>query len=82
MCTDYPSCGAQTIDPTNQQYNLNTFTFGTGTTLTTSPQVVNIGISKPTQTPSNAYRNLYWGIGIPTLKEPGNYQGATTILVY
>lgn len=82
MCTDYPSCGAQTIDPKNQQYKLTTFSYGAGTTLSTSPQVVNIGISKPTQTPSNAFRNLYWGIGIPNLQGLGNYQGAITVLVY
>ena len=81
MCTDYPSCGGQSIDPTNQQYNLSTFNYGAGTTLTTAPQVVNIGISKPTQYPSNSYKDLYWGIGIPSSNEPGNYQGNITILV-
>ncbi len=82
LCTDYPSCGDQTIEPYNQQYNLSTFSYGTGTTLSTSPQSVEVGISKPTESPSNSFKNLYWGIGIPNLKEPGNYQGATTILFY
>ena len=82
MCTDYPSCGGQNIEPENQQFNLSSFTYGVGTTLSTDPQVINIGISKPTQTPSNSSKNLYWGIGIPISKEPGNYQGSTTILVY
>ena len=82
MCTDYPACGAQSIEPKYQQYKLNTFTYGTGTTLSTAPTVVNIGISKPTQTPSNSFKNLYWGISIPSSQESGNYQGATTILVY
>lgn len=82
MCTDYPSCGGGTIDPVNQQYKLSSFTYGSGTTLSTSPQVVNIGISEPTQSPSNSFKNLYWGIGIPESIGSGSYQGATTILVY
>ncbi len=81
MCTDYPSCGSQSIEPYYQQYNTNTFTYGTGATLSTSPTIINVGISKPTQSPSNSYKNLYWGIGIPSAKIPGNYQGAVTILV-
>jgi len=82
MCTDYPACGAQSMEPKYQQYKLNTFTYGAGTTLSTTPTVVDIGISKPTQTPSNSFKNLYWGISIPSSQESGNYQGATTILVY
>lgn len=82
MCTDYPACGGQNIEPKNQEYDLTSFTYGNGTTLSTSPATVNIGISKPTQTPSNSFKNLYWGIGIPSSQGLGNYQGATTILVY
>jgi hypothetical protein len=82
MCTDYPSCGGDSIEPKYQEYNLNTFVYGNGTTLTISPVVVNVGISKPTSTPSNSFKNIYWGIGIPNSTEAGNYQGATTILVY
>jgi len=81
MCTDYPSCGTQTIEPKYQQYDLNTFNYGAGTTLSTAPKVVNIGISKATQNPSNAFRNLYWGIGIPSSQGLGSYQGSVTILV-
>jgi glycine rich protein/VCBS repeat protein len=81
MCTDYPSCGGLSLEPESQEYNLDTFTYGSGVTLSTSPTVVEIGISKPTENPSNSSKNLYWGIGIPSLKEPGSYQGATIILV-
>ena len=81
MCTDYPSCGGSNIEPNNQQYNLNSFTYGVGTTLSLIPKILNIGVSKPTQYPSNSSKNLYWGIGIPGAKPPGNYQGSVTILV-
>lgn len=82
MCTNYPDCDGQSIEPEYQEYNLSSFTYGTGTTLSISPAVVNIGLSQPTVYPSNSFRNIYWGIGIPNSKEPGSYQGATTILVY
>jgi hypothetical protein len=81
MCTDYPNCGGQSIDPKNQQYNLNAFTYGVGTTLSTSPTVVNIGLPKSTPEYTSS-KKLYWGIGIPSSQGLGNYQGATTILVY
>lgn len=79
MCTDYPTCNGYILAVTNQEYALTNFTYGSGTDLTTTPTVVNISISKPTASPSNATGTVYWGIGIPSSKEAGSYSGSNFV---
>lgn len=80
LCSTYPSCSGPKILVTNQQYSLNTFTYGSGETLTVSPVTVEVGLSKPNTSPSDSSKNIYWGIGIPVQKETGSYSSTITIL--
>ncbi len=79
MCTDFPTCSGSLILPNQQQYSLSPFTYGTGSSLTATPTIVTVNITKPTSSPSNQSSTLYWGIEIPTGKVPGDYSGRTTV---
>jgi len=75
LCTDYPTCSAYTISVGNQEYYLSAFTYGSGIDLTSSAVDVDISISKPTASPSNSFKSIYWGIGVPGGSYPGVYDG-------
>ncbi len=80
MCTDYPTCTGYMITVANQQYSLNTFTFGDGVSLSGTEARVQINLTKPTTSPSDSSGTLYWGISIPDIKETGSYIGRNDIL--
>lgn len=80
MCTNYSTCSGGVIQPTQQEYSLNSFTYGAGTDLpaTTSPNTVETVLAKPTATTSAVTDDVLWGIGIPNGQTPGSYTGQNT----
>lgn len=80
MCTDYSTCSGGVIQPGQQEYSLNTFTYTAGTDLTasTSPTTVETVLAKPTATTSAVTDDVYWGIGIPNGQTTGSYTGQNT----
>lgn len=80
MCDDYPTCAGQIIPVGNMEYSTSTFTYGSGTTLTTTPTKSNINLAKPTVDPSNANVNIYWGISIPITIGEGTFYGDNFIV--
>ncbi len=79
LCADPPTC-SQIITVNNQQYGLGSFTFGNGSTLTLSPNQVNVSLAKPTDSPSNSSATIFWGIGIPLQTSAGEYSGSNSIV--
>ncbi len=75
MCTDFPTCSGDVLGVTNQEYSLSTFSYGSGSDLSTTPATIDITIPKPTTSPSNQEDNMYWGIGIPSMQSGGLYEG-------
>jgi len=81
-CTDYPTCTGTAIDkiaPINQKYSRSTFTYPSGNTLTNTFNSYILNLAKPTQSPSNASGNLYWGMGIPSYQLKNIYTGSINI---
>lgn len=80
MCTDYSTCSGGVLQPSNQEYSLNSFTYGAGTDLaaTTSPATVETVLAKPTSTTSPITDDVLWGIGIPNGQTTGSYTGQNT----
>lgn len=80
MCTDYATCAGGVLQPSQQEYSLNSFTYGAGTDLaaTTSPATVETVLAKPTATTSAVTDDLLWGIGIPNGQTAGSYTGQNT----
>lgn len=80
MCTNYPTCTGGAMAPTQQQFSLNSFTYGAGTTLTatTSPTLVETVLAKPTATTTAVTDDILWGIAIPAGQTPGSYTGQNT----
>lgn len=80
MCTDYPTCTGGKLNPSQQEYSLNSFTYGAGTDLaaTTSPATVETVLAKPTSTTSPVTDDILWGIGIPNGQTTGSYTGQNT----
>ncbi len=81
MCTDYPTCSGFTLLVSLQEYGLTTFTYGSGTDLSSTPAAIDISLSKPTQSPSDSFGYLYWGISIPSGSGVGDYTGENAITV-
>lgn len=79
LCTDYPTCSQFNISVSNQRYSTTSLNYSQQTALSGSPAVVDINIAKPTTSPSNSIKSLYWGIAIPSTKETGTYTGRITI---
>ncbi len=79
MCTDYPTCSANSFAVTYQEYSTASFSYGSGTSLTSSSVTVDLSIAKPTVSPSNSSSQLYWGIEIPSIQPVGVYSGEVTI---
>ncbi len=80
MCTTYPTCSGDTIPANNQEYSTSTFTYGSGTQLSTTSSVVDISLPKSTQSPSNSSTTIYWGIKIPSVLGEGSYTGGNYIV--
>jgi len=80
MCTDYSTCSGGVIQPGQQEYSLNSFTYSAGTDLaaTTSPVTVETVLAKPTATTSAVTDDVLWGIGIPNGQTTGSYTGQNT----
>lgn len=80
MCTDYNTCSGGVLQPSNQEYSLNSFTYGAGTDLaaTTSPATVETVLAKPTSTTTPVTDDVLWGIGIPNGQTTGSYTGQNT----
>lgn len=80
MCTNYPTCTGGAMAPSQQEYSLNSFTYGAGTDLaaTTSPATVETVLAKPTATTTPVTDDILWGIAIPAGQTPGSYTGQNT----
>jgi hypothetical protein len=79
MCKDFPVCATTSIPVENMQYGLINFIYGDGILLTAEDITIDISLVKPNSSPSTSYTNIYWGIGIPSLIETGDYQGENYI---
>jgi len=75
LCTNFPTCTGTTIAVGNIENYDTAFTYGAGIDLTSSPVLNSYNIARSTVHPSNQYRTLYWGIGIPALTTGGGYTG-------
>lgn len=75
MCLDYPTCSSSTIGVGYQEYSSTTFTYGSGTDLTSSYVGLTINLVKNTSSSSSSSTDIYWGIGIPTGISLGSYTG-------
>lgn len=70
--------GANTIPVGNQRYSTSTFTYPSGTALSSSPANVEVNIPKPT--PSLIpFASVYWGLGTPAIIAAGTYSGTNYI---
>ena len=80
MCTDYPTCAGSMISVGQQEYSMSTFTYGSGSDLTTSAVRIQFNLAKPTTSPSNATKNLYWRLGLNSEQTVGEYSGSNVVL--
>lgn len=79
MCTDFPVCSGATLPVNHQEYSTSSFTYGSGTDLSSSVVLLDLSLAKSTQSPSNSSQMLYWGIGIPAVQPSGVYNGINDI---
>jgi len=75
--TDMTS-GGDTVDVSNQEYSTSSFTYGSGTGLSTTPTQVNMTLPQGTSGTVPVNNDLYWGIGIPAGTPEGTYSGTNT----
>jgi hypothetical protein len=81
MCTDYPTCSGYTISVENQEFDSQSFIYGSGNPLSTSPPFdLDINIAKSSVIPSNSSGAVYWILGVPSLTIPAVYTGSNTII--
>ncbi|HRP51834.1 MAG TPA: LamG domain-containing protein [Candidatus Dojkabacteria bacterium] len=80
MCTDYPTCAGDSIAVGQQEYSMSTFTYGSGTDLTSSAFRIQFNLAKPTASPSTQTKNLYWRLGLDLGQNLGEYDGVNTVL--
>ncbi|HRN71404.1 MAG TPA: hypothetical protein PLS49_09590, partial [Candidatus Woesebacteria bacterium] len=73
MCTDYPTCAGDSIAVGQQEYSMSTFTYGSGTDLTSSAFRIQFNLAKPTSSPSSQTKNLYWRLGLDPGQDVGVY---------
>lgn len=80
MCTDYSTCAGNILQPAQQEYSVNTFAYGAGTSLTatTSPVQVEVDLATPSSTTTPVADMIYWGVGIPIGQTGGSYTGQNT----
>jgi hypothetical protein len=81
LCTDFPTCSVNIIPVSNQEYSTSAFTYGAGTDLLSTNATIHLNLAKATAAPSNATFTTYWGIGLPSILNTGNYTGNTSFLV-
>ena len=74
---DMGCTGAGTIPVANQEYSATTFTYGSGTDLSSTPTTLNLTLPKPTST-TPVTDDSFWGIGIPGTGVGGNCTGSNT----
>ncbi len=76
--TDLESSG-NSIPVGYQEYATSAVAYGSGTDATSSEtNFVDLDLPKPTDHPSNSTDTIYWGIGIPSVQQAGEYNGTTT----
>jgi len=74
---DMGCTGAGTIPVANQEYSATTFTYGSGTDLSSTPTTLNLILPKPTST-TPVTDDCFWGIGIPGTGVGGSCTGSNT----
>lgn len=72
---DMGCTGAGTIPVANQEYSVMTFTYGSGTDLSSTPTILNLTLPKPTSA-TPVTDDSFWGIGIPGTGVGGNCTGS------
>jgi hypothetical protein len=80
MCTNYPTCSGSQIAVGNQEYSLTSFSYGSGTALTSSLANLDTNIPKSSVIPSNSLAYIYWILGVPPETLPAVYTGLNTIV--
>lgn len=75
--TDMAS-GGDTLDVGQQEYSATSFTYGAGTSLTSSPVTLILSLLQPTSGTAPVTDLVYWGIGIPNGTPSGTYSGTNT----
>lgn len=77
--TDLESVG-NSIAVDQQEYSTSSgVSYGSGTDATSSSSnLVELDLSKPTSHPSTSTDDVYWGLGVPTPQPAGDYRGTTT----
>lgn len=80
MCTDHPTCAGSMIPVGQQEYSMTTFSYGSGTDLTSSAFRIQLNLAKPTTSPSNQTKNLYWRLGLDPGQSLGVYSGSNVVL--
>ena len=81
LCSDWPTCAANTFDVWNQKYDTSNVTYSSlanTLTSTTTPRLELTNV-KPTSTTSPEVNAIYWGLNIPGGTPTGNYQSTTTL---
>ncbi len=81
MCTDYPTCAGDNINPSNQKFDTSDVTYASlANTLaaTTSPATISLSLATSTATTSAVTDITYWGIAIPSGQTAGSYTGVNT----
>jgi hypothetical protein len=80
MCIDHPTCAGSMIPVGQQEYSMTTFSYGSGTDLTSSAFRIQFNLAKPTTSPSNQTKNLYWRLGLDSGQSLGEYSGSNVVL--
>lgn len=86
MCNGFvpgSSCAVSstsTIPVAEQEFGLSSVTaYGSGTDLSTSAQLLTLGVAKPVSTSTAPSESIYWGINVPgTITFAGSYTGQNT----
>jgi hypothetical protein len=68
------TCTVGTIPIANQEYSSSTFTYNSGTDLSSTPATLNLALSKPTST-TPVTASSYWGIAVPNVGVSGSCTG-------
>lgn len=71
---------SSTIPVEQQEFGLSSLTtYGSGTDLATTSQLLTLGVAKPVSTSTATSEDIYWGIGVPgTITFAGSYTGQNT----
>lgn len=81
MCTDYPTCTANTFTQDQQKFDTSDVTYASlSNTLaaTSSPATIELVLATSTATTSAVTEETYWGIAIPSGQPTGTYTGQNT----